>query len=173
MSEAFIGEIRLFAGNFPPRGWAFCEGQLLPIAQNTALFSILGTTYGGDGKTNFALPNLQGRAPMGPGQGPGLTQRFLGESAGEVTHTLLQTEMPQHNHAVQTAAAPDSKQPGPTALLARSADNASLYHSPTNPSAMAAAAVQPNGAGWAHNNQQPVLALSFIIAMQGIFPPRG
>jgi microcystin-dependent protein len=170
MSDPFVGEIRMFAGNFPPTGWAFCNGQLLPISQNTALFSLLGTTYGGDGKSNFALPNLQGNMPMGAGNGPGLTPRSLGETGGETTHTLLQTEMPQHNHAVQAAAAPDSGQPSPTAMLAQS--NGAIYHGPTNPAAMAASAVQANGAGWAHNNQPPVLALSFIIAMQGIFPPR-
>jgi microcystin-dependent protein len=171
MSDAFVGEIRLFAGNFPPAGWAFCNGQLLPIAQNTALFSLLGTNYGGDGRSNFGLPNLQGRMPLGAGNGPGLIARSLGEAGGEATHTLLPSEMPQHKHAVQTAAAPDSGQPSPTAMLAQG--NGAVYHGPTNPAAMAASAVQANGAGWAHNNQPPVLAVSFIIAMQGIFPPRG
>lgn len=171
MSDPFVGEIRMFAGNFPPTGWALCNGQLLPISQNTALFSILGTTYGGDGRSNFALPNLQGNMPLGAGNGPGLTPRSLGETGGEPTHTLQQAEMPQHNHAVQTAAAADSNQPSPTAMLAQSSSTA-LYHGLTNPASMAASAVQGNGAGWAHNNQPPVLALSFIIAMQGIFPPR-
>lgn len=172
MSDAFIGEIRLFAGNFAPAGWALCDGQLLPISQNTALFSLLGTNYGGNGISTFALPNLQGRMPLGAGNGPGLTPRNLGESGGEAAHTLNQAEMPQHNHAVQSAAAPDSKQAGPQAMWARSADNAALYHSVSNPATMAGGAVQANGAGWAHNNQPPVLALNFIIALQGIFPPR-
>jgi microcystin-dependent protein len=172
MSDAFIGEIRAFAGNFAPAGWALCNGQLLPISQNTALFSLLGTTYGGDGKSNFALPNLQGSMPLGAGAGPGLTPRNLGETGGEVNHALSLSEMPPHNHAVQSAAAPDSTQPTPTSLLSRSGDNAALYHGPTNPAAMAAVAVQANGAGWPHNNLPPVLALNFIIAMQGIFPSR-
>lgn len=172
MSDPFVAEIRIFSGNFPPKGWAFCNGQLLPISQNTALFSLLGTTYGGDGKTNFALPNLQGNMPMGQGNGPGLTPRSLGEVGGESTHTLTSAEMPSHSHAVQTSVAADSVQPSPTAMLARSSDNASLYHGPTNMVAMSPSAVQTNGSGWAHNNMPPVLALSFIIALQGIFPAR-
>src|SRR6267378_8378721 len=103
MANPFVAEIRIFAGNFAPTGWALCNGQLMPISQNTALFSLLGTTYGGDGRSNFALPNLQGSAPLQPGQGPGLSQRFLGESSGEQTVTLLQTEMPAHSHGVQAA----------------------------------------------------------------------
>ena len=172
MSSPFLAEIRIFCGNFPPTGWAFCNGQILPIAQNTALFSLLGTTYGGDGRTNFALPNLQGNMPMGAGNGPGLTPRVLGETGGASTHTLLAAQMPSHTHAVQTASAADSLQPSPTALLAHSSGNASLYHTPTNPAAMAASAVQASGAGWAHNNMPPVLGLTFIIALQGIFPAR-
>lgn len=171
MSDPFVGEIRMFAGNFPPVGWAFCNGQLVPISQNTALFSLLGTNYGGDGRSNFALPNLQGSMPMGAGNGPGLTPRQVGETAGAATHTLLPAEIPQHSHAVQTAASPDSAQPSPTAMLAPA--SGSVYHGPTKPAALAASAVQANGSGWAHNNQPPVLALSFIIALQGIFPPRG
>src|SRR5438552_15408548 len=101
MSNPFLAEIRIFAGNFPPKGWALCDGQILPLSQNTALFSLLGTTYGGDGKSNFALPNLQGSAPMQAGQGPGLSLRDLGETAGEQTVTLLQTEMPAHSPGVQ------------------------------------------------------------------------
>ena len=170
MSDQFVGEIRLFTGNFPPTGWAFCNGQLLPISQNTALFSILGTNYGGDGRSNFGLPNLQGSIPLGAGNGPGLTPRVLGEAGGEATHTLLQTEVPQHNHAVQTAVAANSGQPSSTALLAPATSN--IYHGPTNPTPLAASAVQASGAGWAHNNQSPVLALNFIIALQGIFPQR-
>jgi microcystin-dependent protein len=169
----FVGEIRMFAGNFPPTGWAFCNGQVLPISQNTALFSLLGTTYGGDGRSTFALPNLQGRMPLGMGGGPGLTPRSLGEASGEATHTLNLNETPAHTHAVQTAAAPDAAQPSPTGLLAHSSDNAALYHSGVDLVPMAGTAVQSNGAGWAHNNQQPALAVTFIIALQGVFPQRG
>lgn len=172
MSDPFIGEIRLFTGNFAPTGWAMCDGQLLPISQNTALFSLLGTAYGGDGKSTFALPNLQGRMPLGVGGGAGLTPRDLGETGGEAQHVLTQSEMPQHNHAVQSAAAPDSKQAGPQALWARSGDNTALYHAPGNAAPMAGTAVQGNGADWAHNNQSPALVLNFIIALQGIFPSR-
>lgn len=172
MSDPFVGEIRLFAGNFAPTGWALCNGQLLPISQNTALFSILGTTYGGDGRSNFALPNLQARMPLGAGNGPGLTPRSLGEAGGEPNHTLTSAEMPAHSHAVQSAASPDSKQPTPTSTWAHSGDNSALYHSAGKPAAMAASAMQANGAGWPHNNLPPVLSLTFIIALQGIFPPR-
>ncbi len=172
MSNPFVGEIRMFAGNFAPTGWAFCNGQLLPISQNTALFSILGTTYGGDGRSTFALPDLQARMPLGAGNGPGLTPRLLGESAGEAAHAVSTSEMPAHTHAIQTAVAPDSAQPTPTSLWARSSDNAALYHAEADLVPMAASAVQSNGAGWAHNNQSPALAVSFIIALQGVFPPR-
>src|SRR5258707_11419656 len=112
MSNPFVAEIRIFAGNFAPTGWALCNGQLMPISQNTALFSLLGTTYGGDGKSNFALPNLQGSAPLQAGQGPGLSLRALGEIGGEQNVTLLQTEMPSHSHGVQGAS--PGGQPGPT-----------------------------------------------------------
>src|SRR5438067_1114234 len=111
MSNPFVAEIRIFTGNFAPKGWALCDGQLMPISQNTALFSLLGTTYGGDGKSNFALPNLQGCAPMQAGQGPGLSLRDLGETGGEQTVTLLQTEMPAHAHAAQASSASNSTSP--------------------------------------------------------------
>jgi len=172
MSDPFVAEIRLFPGNFAPHGWALCNGQLLPISQNTALFSLLGTQYGGDGKSTFALPNLQGRVAVGAGQGPGLSNWDVGQSGGEATHALNTSEIPSHTHAVKTAAAPDGGAPSNTRLLARSSDNASLYHAPTNAKPMAAASVSPMGNSWAHNNRPPVLALNFIIALQGIFPPR-
>src|SRR6266849_9870676 len=111
MSNPFVAEIRIFPFNFPPKGWAFCDGQLLPISQNTALFSLLGTTYGGDGKSTFGLPNLQGSAPMHAGQGPGLSLRDLGETSGEQTVTLLQTEMPAHSHSVLAASGSNSNSP--------------------------------------------------------------
>lgn len=173
MSDPFIGEVRIFAGNFAPRGWAFCDGQLLPISQNTALFSILGTHYGGDGRSTFALPKLQGAMPMGAGQGPGLSDVMLGESLGSATVSLQPSQMPAHNHAVQTAVAADSLGPTAQSLLAPTGDNSAAFRATGRATAMSAAAVASSGQGWAHNNRSPVLSLSFIIALQGVFPPRG
>lgn len=173
MSDPFIGEVRIFAGNFAPRGWAFCNGQLLPIAQNTALFSILGTTYGGDGRSTFALPNLQNAMPIGAGQGPGLNPVPLGASLGSATVSLLTAEMPTHAHAVQTAVAADSTAPTAQSYVAPTSDNSAAFRANGRAVAMSAAAVAPGGQGWSHNNRSPVLALTFIIALQGTFPPRG
>lgn len=174
MADPFVAEIRIFAGNFAPTGWAFCNGQILPISQNTALFSLLGTTYGGDGKSTFALPNLQGRAPMQPGQGPGLSLRDLGETGGETTVTLLETEMPVHSHAMQANGFPASFQvPAANRTLARSG-NGNAYKSGAGPTVnMAARTLGTAGGSLPHNNMQPFLGLTFIIALQGIFPPRG
>lgn len=175
MSDPFVGEVRMFTGNFAPTGWAFCNGQLLPLSQNTALFSLLGTTYGGDGKTTFALPNLQGRMPIGSGQGPGLTGTQLGEATGTATVTLSASEMPAHQHAVQTAAAPDSRSPSALAFVARTGDNSAAFRAPNNPAAVAAMApgmAGVSGSGLPHNNLPPVLAVNFIIALQGVYPPR-
>jgi len=174
MSSPFVAEIRIFPFNFAPRGWAFCNGQLLPLSQNTALFSLLGTTYGGDGRSNFALPNLQGSAAMHPGQGPGLSLRDLGESGGEGAVTLQTTEMPGHPHQFggAVAAGGDTQNPS-NAIWAQVPGRAAvfLYSSPAtgamNPNAMAI-----TGSGQPHNNLQPYLTLSFCIALQGIFPPR-
>ena len=174
MTEPFIAEIRVFACNFAPRGWAMCNGQLLPISQNTALFSLVGTTYGGNGQTTFALPNLQGRAAMHVGQGPGLTDRSLGEQAGAESVTLLTTQMPFHNHPLRANADfADLQSPGPTRNIARS-QNANAYKSPggqpvtqLDPQALALA-----GQGQPHNNMQPFLTLNFCIALEGIFPAR-
>lgn len=170
--DPFVGEIRMFAGNFAPTGWAFCNGQLLPISQNTALFSLLGTNYGGDGRTTFGLPDLRDRSPMHQGAGPGLTPRNVGEAGGSSSVTLTTAQMPSHGHSVQSAAAPDAGQPGPISMLARTSDNSSVYHTATNLKTMSAASVQSNGSGWPHNNRQPYLGVSFIIALQGIYPPR-
>jgi microcystin-dependent protein len=171
MSEPFIAEIRIFAGNFAPRGWAFCNGQLLPIAQNTALFSILGTTYGGDGRTTTALPDLQGRAPMHPGSGPGLTNRSLGENGGVETVTLTAAEMPSHNHPMNANPNP-AEQPGSVGNAFARAVGASLYGGATSLVALADQAMPPAGGSQAHDNLQPFLTMSFIIAMVGIYPPR-
>jgi microcystin-dependent protein len=168
MSEAFVAEIRIFAGNFAPRGWAFCDGQLLPIAQNTALFSLLGTIYGGDGKSNFRLPDLRGRAPMFYGQGAGLSQRFIGESWGTESETLQVSQMPAHGHAQVAALSADQAAPGADRVLG----NAAMYAKPGALVPLAAGALASTGGGAPHNNLQPYLALSFIVALQGIFPPR-
>lgn len=172
MSDPYVAEIRMFAGNFAPTGWAMCNGQILPIAQNTALFSLLGTTYGGDGKTTFALPNLQMRAPLHPGAGPGLTPRLLGESAGSATETLTASQMPAHIHAMQASAALATTTVANGNLLAQANVPNPPYHDPSMMNPMAAAVLGANGSSAPHENMQPYLALSFIIALQGIFPPR-
>ena len=176
MTDPFLAEIRMFGGNFAPTGWALCNGQLMSISQNTALFSLLGTTYGGDGRVTFGLPNLQGSAPMQQGQGPGLSQRYLGEVGGEQYVTLLQSEMAQHTH---TAMAFDDSgtDPSPTgntwaqALKGRVGD--ALYSAGQTPNlTMAQQTVLPMGGSQPHNNMQPYLTVTFIIALQGIFPQR-
>lgn len=173
MADPFVAEIRIFPFNFAPKGWAFCDGQLLPLSQNTALFSLLGTTYGGDGKSTFALPDLQGRAPMHPGQGPGLSLHDLGETGGSETVALLQSEMPLHAHALRanTLDVADTNVPSPSASHALSTGG-TLYQ-PTANTQLAPQAVMPAGSSFPHNNMQPYLTLNFNIAMQGVFPPRG
>lgn len=172
MSEPFIAEIRIFAGNFAPRGWAFCNGQLLPIAQNTALFSLIGTTYGGDGRTTTALPDLQGRFPMHPGRGPGLTDRRLGERGGASTVALAQAQLPAHGHALQVASGPGaSGTPSDAAVLAATGGPA-VYGPASDLVPMSDQAVAPVGEGAGHENRHPWLALQFIIALVGLFPSR-
>jgi microcystin-dependent protein len=171
--DPFVAEIRIFPFNFAPKGWAFCDGQLLPISQNTALFSLLGTTYGGDGQSTFALPDMQGNAPMHPGQGPGLSLHDLGETGGSDTVTLLESEMPAHTHALM--AAPNIslvKLPGPNVAMARSRNGNAYQDTQGNLIAMNANAIGPTGGGQPHNNMQPYLTLNFNIALQGVFPPR-
>lgn len=168
--DPFIGEIKIFTGNFAPYGWAFCNGQTMNITQNTALFSLLGTMYGGDGKTTFALPNLQGRAPMHTGAGPGLTPRNVGQTGGDASVTLISSEMPQHSHVPQSVAtATVSTTTG--SVWAGGSRGSTLYataaNTPMNPGALGVA-----GGSQPHNNMQPYLPMSFIIALQGIFPPR-
>lgn len=174
--DPFVAEIRIFPFNFAPIGWAWCDGQLLPLSQNTALFSLLGTTYGGDGKSNFALPNLQGRAPMHPGQGPGLSLHDLGETGGSETVTLLESEIPVHNHTFQAGESTDpaeSKSPGGNVPgLAIGVTPYAANTSPLN-AAMSGQMLAPAGGDQPHNNMQPYLTFSFCIALQGIFPPRG
>lgn len=174
MSEPFVAEIRIFAGNFAPRGWAFCNGQLLPIAQNTALFSLIGTTYGGDGRTTTALPNLEGRAPMHPGRGPGLTDKRLGERGGVETVTLSEAQMPNHNHTMQANANPGDLQiPNNQRSLARTQPGFAWQDATTaNLVDMASQALPSAGGSQAHNNMQPYLAINFIIALVGLYPSR-
>jgi microcystin-dependent protein len=173
MADPFIAEIRIFPFNFAPKGWAFCNGQLLPLSQNTALFSLLGTTYGGNGKSNFALPNLQGSAPMHPGQGPGLSLHDLGESGGSETVTLLQSEIPAHTHGVlaaPTIVAGDSNIPAGNAFAKSSQGNS--YAAAANLTPMSPSALAPAGGNAPHNNMMPYLTCNFNIALQGVFPPR-
>jgi microcystin-dependent protein len=183
MANPFVAEIRIVPFNFPPTGWALCNGQLLPLSQNTALFSLLGTTYGGDGQSTFALPNLQGMAPMQPGQGAGLSLRDLGESGGEPFVTLLTSEMPLHNHSLQaTVATGTSANPSGNQLALASAGggkqgaasvvnyystNTGSPNATLNPSATSVA-----GGSQPHNNLMPYLVLNYIIALQGVYPPR-
>jgi len=174
MADPFVAEIRIFPFNFAPKGWAWCDGQLMPISQNTALFSLLGTTYGGDGKSNFALPDMQGNAPMHPGQGPGLSLHDLGETGGSETVTLLESEMPAHTHSLRAhnGDQADHQIPGPATSLAQSANgNAYLSGSPAL-TPLAAQGITPAGGSQPHNNMQPYLTLYLNIALQGVFPPR-
>lgn len=172
--DPFVAEIRILPFNFAPKGWAFCDGQILPLSQNTALFSLLGTTYGGDGKSNFALPDLQGSVPVHVGgnqPGPGLDFYDLGETSGVETVTLLQSEMPVHTHSAraQTIDQGDNRIPGPTLDLG----NTQMYSSAASPTAqLDPAAATMAGGGLPHNNLMPYLTLNFCIALQGVFPPR-
>jgi microcystin-dependent protein len=171
--DPFVGEISIFAGNFAPRGWAFCAGQLLPISQNTALFSLLGTNYGGDGRTTFGLPDLRERSPLhaGGSAGPGLQPRFTGETGGQAAVSLASSEMPSHSHSLQTANAATVSSPSATTRLAPSSGG-NIYRDPTHPVSMAANVMLASGGGQPHNNRQPYLTLNYIIALQGVFPPR-
>lgn len=172
--DPFLAEIRIFSFNFAPTGWAFCNGQLLPISQNTALFALLGTVYGGDGKSTFALPDMEGSAPMHPGQGPGLSDRVLGEQSGVDTITLLVSEIPIHSHALRASdAVGEDRVPGPDRSLARSAGG-NLYCNPAGSpqDSMAPQALGVTGGGLPHNNMMPYLTMNFCIALQGVFPQR-
>jgi len=171
--DPFVAEIRIFPFNFAPKGWAFCDGQILPLSQNTALFSLLGTTYGGDGKSNFALPDMQGNAPMHPGQGPGLSLHDLGETGGSETVSLLESEIPAHSHALMASTQPGEDPTPSQEAMARSV-GANLYQSATNANIvqLSGNAVAPAGGDQPHNNLQPYLTLNFCIALQGVYPPR-
>lgn len=179
MADPFVAEIRMFPFNFAPTGWAFCDGQILPISQNTALFSLLGTTYGGDGKSTFALPNMQGNVPMQPGQGQGLSLHDLGEEGGAETITLLQSEMPAHSHSMSARGAagtttnPAGATPANMSWLAGASFGQVRGYSTAVPADTAmSATLAVTGGGLPHPNMQPYLTVNFCIALQGVFPPR-
>jgi len=172
--DPFVAEIRIFPFNFAPKGWAFCDGQILPISQNTALFALLGTVYGGDGRSTFALPDLQGSAPMHPGQGNGLSLRDLGEMSGTESVTLLISEIPFHTHnAVASVEPADNRLPKPTVALSISTGAFAYVAGSPALVQMAPQALTPAFGSLPHNNIQPYLTLNFCIALQGVFPPRG
>ena len=175
MSDPFVAEIRVVGCNFAPRGWALCNGQIISLAQNTALFSLLGTTYGGDGRTNFALPDLQGRSPMAPGQGPGLSLYDLGQTGGSDTVTLISSQLPTHRHVLNGTAAGGNKSDPTGNIWATpgAARGLKAYDSQQGTAtAMESGAVSQTGSSSPHNNLQPYLVLNFIIALQGVYPPR-
>src|SRR5690349_15571020 len=171
--DPFVAEIRIFPFNFAPKGWAFCDGQLLPLSQNTALFSLLGTTYGGDGKSNFALPNMQGNTPMHPGQGPGLSLHDLGETGGTDTVSLLESEIPSHSHTMNASTQDGIDSHPQNNLLAQSIGVGMYNDQATTPFVtMNDNSLAPAGGDQPHNNMQPYLTLNFCIALQGVYPPR-
>jgi microcystin-dependent protein len=175
MADPFVAEIRIFPFNFAPKGWAWCNGQLLPLSQNTALFSLLGTTYGGNGKSNFALPDLEGRAPMHPGQGPGLSLHDLGETGGSETVTLLESEIPAHSHSWQASNAEGIAQSPVGNLVAGGTGGIAMYAPPPPPGSLtplSGNALGPAGGDQPHNNMMPYLTFYFNIALQGVFPAR-
>lgn len=172
MADPFVAEIRIFPFNFAPRGWAWCDGQLLPLSQNTALFSLLGTTYGGNGKSNFALPDLQGRAPMHPGQGPGLSLHDLGESNGTETVTLLESEIPSHSHALR-ASQQDATDRIVAGQLPATGIGVGMFAAAPGNVGLNPVAASPSGGDQPHNNMMPYLTFYFCIALQGVYPPRG
>jgi microcystin-dependent protein len=174
MSSPFVAEIRIFPFNFAPTGWAMCNGQLLPISQNTALFSLLGTFYGGDGKSTFALPNLQGSAPIHQGQGPGLSDYVVGQSGGSETITLLQSELPAHAHQASGASGSGPTSPANNTWGTGAGRTPPPTYVDGSPNvSMSPMTVTITGGNLPHNNMQPYLTLNFCIALQGIFPPRG
>jgi len=174
VTSPFVAQVQIFAFNFSPTGWAFCDGQLLPLSQNTALFSLLGTTYGGDGKSTFALPDIQGNSVMQPGQGPGLSLRDLGEIGGEETVTLLVSEIPAHSHSLNASPQPSGTGvPAAQTCLARGFGGSPFKQSPFTPNVtMAPQMIAPAGGGLPHQNMIPYLTLNYCIALQGVFPAR-
>jgi len=173
MSDPFVAEIRVMPYNFAPKGWARCDGQVVPISQNTALFSLIGNYYGGNGVSNFALPDLRGDFVMGAGQGPGLSNRSLGETVGTPTVTLQPQEMPGHSHNLMAGATPASTSPSTSLMSPTANGGGNAYRAPGIAAPMAPASLGSAGGGQAHENRQPYLAVPFCIALQGIYPPRG
>ncbi len=171
MSEPFVGEIRMFAGNFAPRGWAYCDGQLLAVSQNDALFSLLGTIYGGDGRTTFALPEMRGRIPLHKGQGPGFSNRALGSKSGNIQETLTTNQMPSHTHdwKVNTAAATGS---APQGKVLADTTPVRIYRPVAQDNNMATTVIANTGGSQPHQNRMPTLCIHFIIALFGIYPSR-
>lgn len=170
--DPYLGEIRIFAGNYAPSGWAFCDGTVLPVSQNSALFSIIGGLYGGNGTTTFALPNLMGSAPIHQGTGPGLTPRTIGEVGGEPDVTLFETQIPNHTHAINAELAPTDLEPTQTVWSSTAVKRGSNIYSmnldtPMNPLALGA-----TGSSNSHNNMQPFVAMTFIISLEGNYPPK-
>lgn len=172
MADPFVAEIRIFPFNFAPKGWAWCDGQLMPISQNTALFSLLGTTYGGNGQSTFALPDMQGNAPMHPGQGPGLSLHDLGEIGGTETVTLLESEIPLHSHTLKASNSDGTDQSPAAEYYAGGVGGIAPYAAPGALAQLSVNHVAPVGGSLPHNNMQPYLTLYFNIALQGVFPPR-
>ena len=170
MSEPFVGEVRMFAGNFAPRGWAFCDGQLLAVSQNDALFSLLGTIYGGDGRTTFGLPDLRGRVPIHAGSGPGLSPRRLGAKAGAENVTLTVNQLPSHTHAMQVTQASGNEQSPQGAVYARA--QIDMYIEEPAEAVMSTSAITNVGGSRSHTNLMPYLCINFIIALVGIYPSR-
>jgi microcystin-dependent protein len=180
MASPFVAQITMFAFNFAPKGWAQCQGQILPLSQNTALFSLLGTNFGGDGRSTFGLPNLQGLAVVNAGQGPGLSSYFIGEQNGTNTVTLLQTQLPSHPHTLMATTNPGTTLSGSGNQLAKAfggtkqASYTGNYLSTTAPAtALSPFALTQTGSSQPHDNMQPYMTLNFCIALQGVFPPRG
>lgn len=173
MSSPFVAEIRIFPFSFAPKGWAFCNGQLLPLSQNTALFSLLGTSYGGNGTSNFALPNLQGSIAIGAGQGAGLSDYAVGESGGSATTTLIATNLPPHRHNAMAVAAAGNQTSPANRAIAQGSSRSALMYKPAPQTTGAMQQLSPEGGNLPHDNMMPYLTLSFCIALQGIFPPRG
>ncbi|MEZ4884955.1 MAG: tail fiber protein [Chitinophagales bacterium] len=172
MSEPFLSQISIVGFNFAPRGWAFCDGQILPINQNQALYSLLGTTYGGDGRTSFALPDLRGRTPVHPGSGTSGHNIQLGQKSGEETHTLTTAEMPSHNHTLKGSTSPGNQASPVNHVYADTGAQDPEYHSGSSIGQMGASSLTNAGGGQAHENMQPFLTLNYVIALQGLFPSR-